>query len=140
MKNLLKFALPLIFATQMIVRAGRVEIRSSAPGSASIHLIEGAAVPADSAPPSNGLTSRALASADFDEDGVPDLVTGYADPAGGGMVLIRRGNVDAIYPNGPEARLRRERGQFTTAAFLAGTKSFPVPEPADFVGVGDFDA
>jgi hypothetical protein len=41
-----------------------------------------------------------LASADFDEDGVLDLVSGYAGP-GGGIATLLRGNVDSIYPNAP---------------------------------------
>jgi len=38
-----------------------------------------------------------LASADFDEDGMPDLVTGYATTNGGGIVTIQRGNVHALF-------------------------------------------
>jgi hypothetical protein len=45
----------------------------------------------------NQAQPRSLASADFDEDGVPDLVSGYAY-AGRGIVTIHRGNVDSIYP------------------------------------------
>jgi hypothetical protein len=140
MKNLLKFILPLILATQMTARAGRIEIQSTGPGADWVHLRSDAVSPvtSDSAP--TGLTSRALASADFDEDGVPDLVTGYANPATGGTLSIQRGNVDAIYPNSPEAQARRQRGEFTAAAFLPGSKSLALPEAADFVGAGDFDA
>lgn len=43
----------------------------------------------------------ALASADFDEDGVPDLVCGYAGPSSG-VITLHRGNVYSIYPNTPE--------------------------------------
>lgn len=83
--------------------------------------------------------ARALASADFDEDGVPDLVTGY-DTGSGGAVTIRRGNVDAIYPNAPEAQARRAAGTFTDAPFLAETTTAELPAAADFVAAGDFDA
>ena len=140
MKNLLKFILPLILATQMTARAGRIEIQSTGQGADWVHLRNDAVIPAKSDPAATGLTSRALASADFDEDGVPDLVTGYANSATGGTFSIQRGNLDAIYPNSPEAQARRERGEFTTAAFLPGSKSFSVPEAADFIGAGDFDA
>jgi len=91
-----------------------------------------AAEPADA-------TARALAAADFDEDGVPDLVTGFATFEGGSLT-VRRGNVDAIYPNSVEANARRQRGEFTSAAFLPGGKNFAIRAAADFVSTGDFDA
>ena len=59
-----------------------------------------------------------LASADFDEDGVPDLVSGYSYD-GRGIITLLRGNVDAIYPNAPEAQQRRVSGTFTDAPFLS---------------------
>src|SRR5688572_9651645 len=40
-----------------------------------------------------GSRGRALASADFDEDGTPDLAAGY-DVAGRGAVTVQTGNVD----------------------------------------------
>jgi len=87
----------------------------------------------------NAAEPRALASADFDEDGVPDLVCGYARP-GGGIITLHRGNVDSIFPNSPEAQRRRAEGTFTDSAFLSQTRAFEAPVAADFVGAGDFDA
>ena len=118
------------------VNAGSVALAVE-PDSRSVILRDGAKL--SSAPESESGQPLALASADFDEDGVPDLITSYAS-AQGGQVSVRRGNVDAIYPNSPEAQARRQRGEFTTAAFLPGSKSFGVPEPADLIGAGDFDA
>ena len=93
-----------------------------------------------------GLTSasgapagRALASADFDEDGTADLVSGYSDEHGG-RVVVQRGNVDAIYPNSPEARARKTRGEFSSAPFYPHNGALELPAAADFVGTGDFDA
>lgn len=80
----------------------------------------------------------AMAAADFDEDGVPDLVTGYAG-AGSGIVSLLRGNVDAIYPNSPEAQARRAAGAFTEAPFLSPALVYPVSQAPDFIGAGDFD-
>src|SRR5438045_1866805 len=50
-----------------------------------------------------------LTAADFDEDGIPDLISGYGD-SGRGIVTLLRGNVDAIYPNAPEAKQGRANG------------------------------
>jgi len=79
-----------------------------------------------------------LCSADFDEDGVPDLISGYAGPKGG-IITLLRGNVDSIYPNAPEAKQRKGDGTFTEAPFLSPAFVFGVPEAADFIGAGDFD-
>ena len=80
-----------------------------------------------------------LASADFDEDGVPDLVSGYSYN-GHGIVTLLRGNVDSIYPNAPEAKQRKADGTFTDAPFLSPAQVFDAPVAADFIGAGDFDA
>src|SRR5436190_770873 len=70
-----------------------------------------------------------LASADFDEDGVPDLASGYSYN-GQGIVTLLRGNVDSIYPNAPEAKQRKADGSFTDAPFLAPGQVFAAPVPA----------
>jgi CSLREA domain-containing protein len=81
----------------------------------------------------------ALASADFDEDGVPDLVSGYAGP-GGGLITLHRGNVDSIFPNTSEARQRRAQGQFVDSPFYHDARVFEVAASPEFIGTGDFDA
>jgi hypothetical protein len=100
--------------------------------SGAAHVVE--ALDRDQAQP------LALASADLDEDGVPDLICGYAIPGGGGAVTLHRGNVDSIYPYAPEAQNRRLAGAFTDSPFLSPARTFGVPAPADFVVAGDFDA
>ncbi|HWN98340.1 MAG TPA: FG-GAP-like repeat-containing protein, partial [Blastocatellia bacterium] len=89
-----------------------------------------------------------LASADFDEDGVPDLVAGYAD-AGDGVISIQRGDVDAIFPNTREAlahraQLRASNSQANPDAvqspFFATSRLFDVPGTPQIIGTGDFDA
>jgi hypothetical protein len=81
----------------------------------------------------------ALGSADFDEDGVPDLIVGYAG-LGGGIITLHRGNIDSIYPNAPEAQQRKTNGTYTDSPFFSPVQVFEVAEAADFVGAGDFDA
>lgn len=86
----------------------------------------------------NQVTPLSLASADFDEDGIPDLISGYTG-AVGGIITLYRGNVDAIYPHSPEARQRRENDTYTDAPFLSPALVYQAPEQADFIGAGDFD-
>ena len=78
----------------------------------------------------------ALAADDFDEDGVPDLVAGYDAPPG---LALHRGNVDAVYPDAPQARQRKAAGTFDAAPFLSPARVFPLPVAPEFVGSGDFD-
>ena len=80
-----------------------------------------------------------LASADFDEDGVPDLISAYA-ASSGGLFTLHRGNIDAVYPNSPQAQARKQRGEFSDAPFLSPATSFDLPQSPDFIGAGDFDA
>lgn len=82
--------------------------------------------------------SLAICTDDFDEDGVPDVVVGFARASGGGL-LILRGNVDSIYPNTLEARQRRADGTSVDAPFLP---EIPVGETVDapeLLVAGDFD-
>src|SRR6266849_2112814 len=88
---------------------------------------------------SNTAQPAALATADFDEDGVPDLACGYRIP-NGGLVTVQRGNVDAIYPNAPEAQRRKASGEFADEPFLSPGRIFEMPEPPDFLVAGDLDA
>jgi hypothetical protein len=79
-----------------------------------------------------------LASGDFDEDGVTDLICGYSS-LNGGMIALHRGNIDSRYPNSPEALRRKEEGTLTNAPFIAPGYLFSLPRAPDFLGVGDFN-
>jgi uncharacterized repeat protein (TIGR01451 family) len=81
----------------------------------------------------------AVASGDFDEDGVPDLISAYAGPSSG-VLTLHRGNVDAIYPHTTEANFRKAQGSFTDAPFLSPARLFSLPVSPDFIGAGDFSA
>jgi hypothetical protein len=80
-----------------------------------------------------------LASGDFDEDGMPDLVTGYA-VAGAGLVTLQRGNVDSVYPYTPEAKQRRANGDFTDTPFLSPAAVFDTAAVPEILLQGDFNA
>ncbi len=79
-----------------------------------------------------------LASADLDEDGMPDVIAGYGS-AGGGLLTVQRGNVDAIYPNSPEAQRRRAAGAFKSIPFLSTGTVIDLPAAPDLLAGGDFD-
>jgi hypothetical protein len=83
--------------------------------------------------------ARALATGDFNNDGVADLIATYGAD-NGGFAVLHSGNVDAIYPNSPEARERVAAGTYTDSAFLSEARVFQTPVTPDFVGAGDFDA
>ncbi|HEY6118516.1 MAG TPA: FG-GAP-like repeat-containing protein [Pyrinomonadaceae bacterium] len=85
-----------------------------------------------------GLKSEALASGDFNEDGVPDLVTG-SGLVTGGLVTLHLGNVDSVFPNSSQAKERRKRGTFTDPSFLGRGEDFQTVSAVGFLGAGDFD-
>jgi len=74
-----------------------------------------------------------LASADFDEDGVPDLVSGFAFGKAG-LITVHRGNINALWPYG--AALRNGPPE----AFFPKGRTVNLPEAPDTLATGDFDA
>ncbi len=88
---------------------------------------------------SNEAQPLSLCAGDFDEDGVPDLVSYYSSVSGG-MMTLHRGNADSIFPNRPDAERRREEGTATASPFLLPARVFETTEAADFLQTGDFNA
>jgi hypothetical protein len=90
----------------------------------------------------------ALASADFDEDGVPDLICGYVSPSGG-IVTLHRGNVEALFPRTQDPRLKTQdlspltrspAHPLTPSPFHPEAGVFELLDAPEFLGAGDFDA
>jgi hypothetical protein len=109
---------------------GALTIRAANQGTPFLSLCDGYTLsePAQA----NAMRPLSLASADFDGDGVPDLVSGY-EAGKAGAITVYRGNVDALWPyganlNGPPP------------AFLPNARSFAVPEAPSLIAVGDFNA
>jgi uncharacterized repeat protein (TIGR01451 family) len=84
----------------------------------------------------NALRPLALASADLDEDGVPDLICTFDSPRGP-LVAVYRGNIDALHPHSAQANQRRAQGAFTDAPFLAPARVFAAPAAGEFAVAGD---
>jgi uncharacterized repeat protein (TIGR01451 family) len=78
-----------------------------------------------------------MTGADVDEDGVNDLVVGYAGGQGTGSVVIHRGNLDAFAPQSEASFQAIGRGEFPSP-FLAEARTIPVPLNPDFIAIGNF--
>jgi predicted outer membrane repeat protein len=78
-----------------------------------------------------------LASIDLDRDGTPDLVAGYASGSMG-LVTIQRGNPDAFAPRDDAVFARMQQG-YNPDSLLPTADVYQVPEPVDFLQVGDFN-
>lgn len=97
-----------------------VTIRAAGRGAPHLFLGDGQKVPTTytGSSPDSHARPLALASADFDEDGMPDLASGYAASDGTGVITIHRGNVDALWPYGKAARKASRRHFCLTPGFL----------------------
>ena len=122
-----------------------ISIQAAGRGTPWVNFQDGYALPSFY-PPSDSPTKAptafqptTLTTADFDEDGVPDLVTGMRSTSGGRLILYR-GNVDSIFPNSPDAQRRRATGTLIESPFLPPVQEVTVLDAPDFVGGGDFDA
>ena len=80
-----------------------------------------------------------LAAADFDEDGAEDLLSGFGTKQGG-LLLLHRGNIDALTPWSAGARERKAAGTFSDAPFSGEGRRLRVDGRPDFLAAGDFDA
>jgi len=85
----------------------------------------------------SGAAPLAMASADFDRDGIADLVIGYAHSSGG-ILAVHRGNLDAFAPQSQASWLAIAHNQFP-APFLPQATLVEVPEAPQFIVTGDFD-
>ena len=82
----------------------------------------------------------ATATGDLDGDGLDDLVVSYELAPGsgaGGALAVFPTNPDAVHPNSPEARRRRDEGGST--APLLDPAIVMLDERADLIGLGDVD-
>ncbi|MEW6131478.1 MAG: HYR domain-containing protein [Acidobacteriota bacterium] len=79
---------------------------------------------------------KTLAAADFDEDGSPDLISGYGTGRGG-VITLHRGNKS--YRQNLDNLSAEQTQSATSAAFLSQAETFELPQSPDFIGTGDFD-
>jgi hypothetical protein len=87
----------------------------------------------------DGGGARAVAAGDFDEDGVPDLAV-VVETSSGSVLVLYRGNVDAVYPNTLAAKRRRTAGEARDSPFLSPARVRATPANPDYLSAGDFDA
>ena len=102
--------------------------------------------PAVAALRNNNALPLALCAADFDEDGMPDLAAGYSSN-GGGIVVLQRGDVDAVYPNTAAAVAHRAQLRAVSplaseapSPFLLDASALAITSSPQFMAAGDFDA
>ena len=80
--------------------------------------------------------ARSLASADFDGNGTPDVLAGYAFN-GAGMITLQRGNPDAFAPADDSVFVRMQQG-YDPDSLLPGADVYALPVSPDFLVTGNF--
>ncbi|MGA7220084.1 MAG: choice-of-anchor D domain-containing protein [Candidatus Sulfotelmatobacter sp.] len=86
---------------------------------------------------SGAANPTALASADFDADGAPDVIAGYSTKAGGALVLYR-GNPDAYAPADLTLYGKAAKGS-VPPTFMPKAQAFSLPQSPDLIVTGDFN-
>ena len=86
---------------------------------------------------SGAARARALASADLDDNGTPDVLAGYAYN-GNGIVTVQRGSTEAFAPT-DDSVFVRVQGGYNPDSLAPTAETYQVPEPADFLVAGDFN-
>src|SRR5215471_7035493 len=83
-----------------------------------------------------GAQPLSMTSGDIDADGYEDLIVGYR-AAGGGLISVHRGNVDAFAPQSDASFQAIGRGEFPSPFHLEA-HTFTVPVNPDFLALGNF--
>jgi CSLREA domain-containing protein len=78
-----------------------------------------------------------LAAADFNEDGVDDVVVGYGAQAGSGVLAVHTGNLDAFAPQTQTSWQSISLGQFPSP-FSSTANAIQISATPDFVVTGKF--
>lgn len=118
--------------------AGRHAVSATGHGSTWVQFDDGLEIESSYSARNQG-RPLALASSDFDGDGMPDLAVavGTEDSS---RVRIFRGNLGAVFPNAPEAREAVEAGVIPAGApFHSSVNEIHTPVTPDFLVAGDFD-
>jgi hypothetical protein len=119
---------------------GDVVVRVKGSGAPSINLRDGRTLKSSYRVQAGGFATQpqelteplALATADLDEDGVQELISGYAGLSGGKLTL-HHGNLYSIYPHQPGAEAAGRE------PFLSSAVVIDVTEAPDLIATGDFD-
>ncbi|HXQ72054.1 MAG TPA: hypothetical protein VN844_16280, partial [Pyrinomonadaceae bacterium] len=125
-------------------RAGAITVHAAGRGKPFLNLQDGRVMgvtykgdkAAVAALQSGAAQARALASADFDRNGTPDLVAGYGFN-GEGIITLQHGNPDAFAPADDSVLVRIQQG-YNPDSLLPGADTYRVPVTPDFLVTGNF--
>ena len=128
----------------VIARSSTITVRAADRGKPFLNLQDGHEMMVDyrgnqqaAAAFQNGTArARALASADLDRNGTPDVVAGYVSN-GSGVITVQRGNPDAFAPTDDSVFVRMQQG-YNPDSLLPEADVYAVPVSPDFVVTGNF--
>ena len=108
-------------------------VKGKKQGSEALALHGGFEIPSGNFEAGSPGSPRVAAAADFDADGVGDLVVVHND-----VLVVHRGDLNAFAPQTDAAWQAIHDGRFVSP-FQSGVRILPVPIAADFVLTGDFN-
>jgi hypothetical protein len=126
------------------ITAGAVMVHAAGRGKPYLNLRDGHSIEVlyrgdsglTSALQDGAAQARSLASADFDRNGTPDVLAGYAFN-GAGMISLQRGNPDAFAPADDSVFVRMQQG-YNPDSLLPNADVYALPVSPDFLLTGTF--
>jgi hypothetical protein len=126
------------------ITAGEITVHAAGRGKPYLNFADGRSMKVEyrgdsaltSALQNGSAQARSLAAADFDLNGTPDVVAGYAFN-GAGMITVQRGNPDAFAPADDSVFVRMQQG-YNPDSLLSNADVYALPVSPDFLVTGNF--
>ncbi|HZS47893.1 MAG TPA: hypothetical protein VFC63_22680 [Blastocatellia bacterium] len=132
-------------ASTKAAKTGNITVHAAGRAVTGFHLLDGVSLQSVYAGNANAIDALhlgqvqplSLSSEDFNHDGAPDMIVGYA--AGRrGVIALYKGNIDAFVPTRTDVYQAIQAGRIPSS-FDPTVQVFDLPASPDFMVIGDFN-